>query len=219
MKRICSTIILLLSVLTVFAQRELVDGVVVDKTAQKIVDAIARKINTDNPLEISFSMSVMDGNKQVNHQEGTLLSDGAKFHLSTKDYEDFCDGNNLWHFVKANNEVELSLLDKENNVFNLTQMIKTYAKDYRPKLIREEKRGNTVMNIIDLIPKGKSSIAKIRIASNKSTDRLGEMTIYIREGNTYIYKINKYNVNRSVKASDFMFPKEKYPSAEIIDLR
>lgn len=219
MKRICSTLVLLLSALTVFAQRELVDGVVVDKTAQKIVDAIARKINADNPLKISFSMSVMDGNRQVNHQEGTLLSDGAKFHLSTKDYEDFCDGNNLWHFVKANNEVELSLLDKENNVFNLAQMIKTYAKDYRPKLIREEKRGNTVMNIIDLIPKGKSSIAKIRIASNKSTDRLGEMTIYIREGNTYIYKINKYNVNRSVKASDFMFPKEKYPSAEIIDLR
>ncbi|HIW87519.1 MAG TPA: hypothetical protein IAC47_04505, partial [Candidatus Onthomorpha intestinigallinarum] len=81
MKRICSTIILLLSALTVFAQRELVDGVVVDKTAQKIVDAIARKINTDNPLEISFSMSVMDGNKQVNHQEGILLSDGAKFHF------------------------------------------------------------------------------------------------------------------------------------------
>lgn len=219
MKRICSTLVLLLSALTVFAQRELVDGVVVDKTAQKIVDAIARKINADNPLKISFSMSVMDGNRQVNHQEGTLLSDGAKFHLSTKDYEDFCDGNNLWHFVKVNNEVELSLLDKENNVFNLAQMIKTYAKDYRPKLIREEKRGNTVMNIIDLIPKGKSSIAKIRIASNKSTDRLGEMTIYIREGNTYIYKISRYNIHQNTRPADFVFPKEKYPSAEIIDLR
>ena len=102
---------------------------------------------------------------------------------------------------------------------NITGLIERYAKDYRPKLIREENRGNSIVNIIDLIPKGKSGIAKIRIASDKKTNRLKEMTISIREGNTYTYKFNKYETKVKVRDNDFVFPKSKYPKAEIIDLR
>ena len=45
------------------------------------------------------------------------------------------------------------------------------------------------------------------------------MTISIREGNTYTYKFNKYETKVKVRDNDFVFPKSKYPKAEIIDLR
>ncbi len=219
MRKLIACLILSVVSLGGFAQRVIENGVVVDKTAQAIVDKIAKKIETESPLRIAFTMTTQNKGKQIDSQSGTFLSNGAKFHLSYGEAEDWCDGKNLWHFVKENNEVELNTLEEGNNIFNLTLMIKSYSKDYRPKLIREEKRGNATVNIIDLVPKGKSAVSKIRIVANASTFRLSEMTISVRAGNTYIYKFGKYETNVKVQPSDFVFPKSKYPSAEIIDLR
>ncbi len=219
MKRLIAVFILVIASFGGFAQRVMENGVVVDKTAQAIVDKIAKNIETESPLRIAFTMTTQNKGKQIDSQSGIFLSDGAKSFISYGDFEDYSDGNNRWHFVKNNNEVELTSMKEENNIFNLTQMIKSYSKDYRPKLIREEKRGNITVNILDLVPKGKSSISKIRVIANKATNRISEMTISIREGNTYIYKFGKYETKVKTQPSDFVFPKNKYPTAEIIDLR
>lgn len=202
-----------------FPQRVKENGVVVDKTAQKIVEKIIAEIKADSPFRVEFTMTVKNKSKETGSLSGTLLSNGTKFSLISSEYEDYSDGKNVWHFVKGNNEVELTLASEENNALNIVGLIERYAKDYRPKLIREEKKGSGIVNIIDLVPKGKSGIAKIRIASDKSTNRLKELTINVREGNTYSYKFNKYETKIKTKDSDFVFPKSKYPKAEIIDLR
>ena len=200
-------------------QRVKENGVVVDKTAQRIVEKIIAEIKADSPFRVSFTMTTRNNGKETTSLSGTLLSNGSKFTLISSEYEDYCDGRNVWHFVKSNNEVELSTVDDENNALNIAGLMERYAKDYRPKLIREENRGNGILNIIDLVPKGKSAIAKIRIASDQKTNRLKEMTINIREGNTYTYKFHKYETKVKLGDNDFVFPKSKYPKAEIIDLR
>lgn len=202
-----------------FSQRVKENGVVIDKTAQRIVEKIIAEIKADSPFKVSFSMTTKNQGKETASLSGTLVSNGNKFALISSEYEDYSDGKNVWHFVKSNNEVELTGVNDENNALNITGLIERYAKDYRPKLIREENRGNSIVNIIDLVPKGKSGIAKIRIVSDKKTNRLKEMTISIREGNTYTYKFNKYETKVKVRDNDFVFPKSKYPKAEIIDLR
>lgn len=212
---------LLCSMLTIgcMAQRSIENGLVIDKTAQKIIDKIAQNIQHESPLRLEFVLTTKNQGKQTAVQKGTFVSHGAKFKLLSEDYEDYSDGNNLWHFVKNNQEVELTSVDADNNVLNITQMIRSYANDYRPKLIREEQRGNAVFNVIDLLPKGKSAISKIRVVANKKTNRISEMTINIREGNTYQYKINKYETKVKISDGDFVFPQSKYPKVEIIDLR
>ncbi len=219
MKKTFALLLVVLTSISLFAQRTKQNGVVIDQTAQKIVEAISKTITAESPLKMDFTMTVTQKGKQSDCQKGTFVSHGSKFKLISTDYEDYSDGTNLWHFVKKNNEVELSALDSENNVLNIAQMIKSYAKDYRPKLIREENRSGVIYNVIDLVPKGKSSITKIRIVAGKKNNRISEMTINIREGNTYKYNISRYEAKTKVQPSDFTFPKSKYPSAEIIDLR
>jgi outer membrane lipoprotein-sorting protein len=219
MRRTLLAMLLLVSATLAFGQKTKVNGVVIDQTAQRIVDAISANIEKESPLRMDFVMTTKNKGKQIDSQKGTFLSHGAKFRLLSTDYEDYSDGKNLWHFVKANQEVELTSLDSESNVFNIINMIKSYSKDYRPKLIREENRGNAVFNVIDLVPKGKSAIAKIRIVANKNSNRISEMSIQIREGNTYIYTISKYETKVKTQDNDFVFPSNKYPNIEIIDLR
>lgn len=198
-----------------FAQKEIVNGVVIDKQAQKIVEAVSKKIKTDSPILISYTMAIKAGNKTLETQKGTLLSNGAKFQLKAQGFEDYCDGANYWHYVKETSEVELSVIDQTNNIFNFPNMIKTYSKDFRPKLIREEETNY----VIDLIPNKSTNVSKIRIVSNKTTNRLKEMTIHVRGGNTYQITFSSYKPNQATKTNDFSFPTQTYPNAEIIDLR
>jgi outer membrane lipoprotein-sorting protein len=198
-----------------FAQREIVNGVVVDKQAQNIIESVSKKISTDSPLLINYTMTIKTKDKKSETLKGSLLSNGEKFQLKTPIFEDYCDGTNLWHFVKETSEVELSVIEQTNNLFNFPNLIKTYSKDFRPKLIREEETNY----VIDLLPKKSTNISKIRIISNKTTNRIKEMTLYVREGNTYIINFTSYKVNHPTQAKDFTFPQEIYPQAEIIDLR
>lgn len=198
-----------------FAQREIVNGVVVDKQAQSIIESVSKKISTDSPLLINYTMTIKTKDKKNETLKGSLLSNGEKFRLKTPVFEDYCDGTNLWHYVKETSEVELSVMEQSNNLFNFPNLIKTYSKDFRPKLIREEES----TYVIDLLPKKSTNVSKIRIVSNKTTNRIKEMTIYVREGNTYIINFSSYKVNQSTQAKDFTFPQDTYPQAEIIDLR
>lgn len=198
-----------------FAQREIVNGVVVDKQAENIIKNVSNKVTTDSPILIAYTMTIKAGNKTIETQKGTLLSNGAKFQLKAQGFEDYCDGTNYWHYVKETSEVELSVIDQTNNIFNFPNMIKTYSKDFRPKLIREEETNY----VIDLIPKKSTNISKIRIVSNKTNNRIKEMTLYVREGNIYIINFSSYKVNQQVQAKDFTFPTQIYPQVEIIDLR
>lgn len=198
-----------------FAQREIVNGVVVDKQAQNIIESVSKKISIDSPLLINYTMTIKTKNNKSETIKGSLLSNGNKFNLKTPTFEDYCDGENLWHFVKETSEVELSVIEQSNNIFNFPNLIKTYSKDFRPKLIREEETNY----VIDLIPKKSTNISKIRVISNKTTNRIKEMTIFVREGNTYIITFSSYKVNHSTQTKDFTFPQDLYPQAEIIDLR
>lgn len=199
----------------IFAQREIVDGVVIDKQAQSIVNAVSKKVTADSPMLISYTMTVKSGEKTIETQKGNLLSNGDKFRLIAQGFEDYCDGTNYWHYVKETSEVELSVIDQTNNIFNFPNMIKTYTKDFRPKLIREEETNY----VIDLIPNKSTNVSKIRIISNKTTNRLKEMTIHVRGGNTYQITFSSYKPNQATKTNDFTFPVQTYPQVEIIDLR
>lgn len=198
-----------------FAQREIVNGVVIDKQAQSIIDKVSKKITTDTPLLINYTMTIQTKDKKSETQKGSLLSNGSKFRLKTPAFEDYCDGTNIWHYVKETSEVELSVIDPTNNIFNFPNLIKTYSKDFRPKLIREEETNY----VIDLIPKKSTNVSKIRIVSNKTNNRIKEMTIYVREGNTYIITFISYKPNQTSQSKDYVFPQATYPQAEIIDLR
>jgi outer membrane lipoprotein-sorting protein len=215
MKKSLVFLVCIFFVIFSFAQKEIVNGVVVDKQAQKIVDAVSKKVKADSPMIISYTMTIKSGNKILETQKGTLLSNGEKFQLKAQGFEDYCDGANYWHYVKETSEVELSVIDQTNNIFNFPNMIKTYSKDFRPKLIREE----DVNYVIDLVPKKSTNVSKIRIVSNKSTNRIKEMIIYVRGGNTYVINFTSYKANQQVKTTDFSFPTQAYPNAEIIDLR
>ncbi|MDR1847690.1 MAG: outer membrane lipoprotein carrier protein LolA [Bacteroidales bacterium] len=212
-----------LSILTIslpaFSQREIKNGVVIDHTAEKIVKNIVGKLKSESPMSFDFTFKVIDDGKTIQEEKGSFLSNGDKFKVQTDNFEDYSDGTNIWHFFKAENEVEVSNVDDGGSMFNFPNLISTYIKDFRPKLIRQQQQGNLTYNILDLNPTKKSNIMKARITAEKNTNRISEIILYTADNRTYTYTLANYKVKLKPSAADFVFPKEKFPQAQIIDLR
>lgn len=211
--------ILVLSAFCLIAQTEKKNGVVIDHGAQKIIDALTKKLQNDIPLSFEVTYNISENNTTIEKGKGSFLSSGSKYRILSDNFDDYCNGSTLWHYDKKNNEVEISDIEDGNSMFNFVRIINIYAKSYRPKLIRKDYLNKTQVNIIDLTPNKRSAITKVRlwIATNNNT--LMQMQVNINDGTKNTYTFSNYKSKVSTQQSDFVFPKSKYPQTKEIDLR
>lgn len=210
---------LMLSAFCLFAQTEKKNGVVIDHGAQKIIDALTKKLQNDIPLSFEVTYNISENNTIIEKGKGSFLSSGSKYRVISDNFDDYCNGSTLWHYDKKNNEVEISDTEDGNSMFNFVRIINIYAKSYRPKLISKDYLNKTQVNIIDLTPNKRSAITKVRlwIATNDNT--LMQMQVNINDGTKNTYTFSNYKSKVSTQQSDFVFPKSKHPQAKEIDLR
>ena len=213
MKKTFLFIALISFVSITFGQREIKNGIVIDKQAEKIITNAGSKLKTESPISLTFSFNNKNKKKT---EKGNLTISGNKYIVSYSDNKVFCDGKTVWVYQKGTNEVNINNVESsENEILNISKFISEANIKFRPKLIREE-NGNY---IIDLSPKTKSEFSKVRLKINKQTNRIISMEVNYKGGNVYSYTISNYKTKIKIKDSSFTFSKKDYPTASIIDLR
>lgn len=218
MKRIAVILLGLIVSLGASGQTEIKNGVVIDKGAQKIVDNVIAQMKKDTPLSFSFTFNIQDeGGKQQG--KGTFVSNNAQYSIVTDQFSQFSNGTTTWNYIKKTNEVEIMDVEDGNTMFNFVKIINNSVKNFRPKLIRQEKYNNINCNIVDLTPMKGGSISKIRIYSSVSNNRLQKIEMHTYNGGKYIYTFSNYKPNVAVSSKDFTFDKTKYPKVKTVDLR
>lgn len=212
MKKLFLLIILItISGLSAFSQREVKDGLVIDKQAQKLITDVASKLKTESPISFNFTQKSKQGT-----ETGTIKLSGNKYTATFLGNIIYCDGKSISIYQKEINEVTInSIEDAGNEILNISKFISEANTKFRPKLIREEK-GNY---IIDLTPKTKSEYTKIRLIVNKQTTRISSMEINYKGGSSYSYTISNYKTKVKSKDSDYSFNNKEYPSVNVVDLR
>ncbi|MBR1775381.1 MAG: outer membrane lipoprotein carrier protein LolA [Bacteroidales bacterium] len=218
MKRIAVILLGLIISLGAFAQTEIKNGVVIDKGAQKIVDNVIAQMKKDTPFSFSFTFNIQDedGKQQG---KGTFVSNNAQYSIVTDQFSQFSNGSTTWNYIKKTNEVEIMDVEDGNTMFNFVKIINNSVKNFRPKLIRQEKFNNVNCNIVDLTPMKNGNISKIRIYSSTANNRLQKIELHTYSDNKYIYTFSNYKPNVTTTAKDFTFDKTKYPKVKIVDLR
>lgn len=197
--------------LSAFSQREVKDGLVIDKQAQKLITDVSTKLKTESPISFNFSQK-----SKQSTETGTIKLSGNKYTASFLGNTIYCDGKSISIYRKEINEVTInSIEDAGNEILNISKFISEANTKFRPKLIREEK-GNY---IIDLTPKTKSEYTKIRLIVNKQTTRISSMEINYKGGSSYSYTISNYKTKVKSKDSDYSFNNKEYPSVNVVDLR
>jgi len=213
MKKTFLFIALISFVSITFGQREIKNGIVIDKQAEKIITNAGSKLKTESPISLTFSFNNKNKKKT---EKGNLTISGNKYIVSYSDNKVFCDGKTVWVYQKGTNEVNINNVESsENEILNISKFISEANIKFRPKLIREE-NGNY---IIDLSPKTKSEFSKVRLKINKQTNQIISMEVNYKGGNVYSYTISNYKTKIKIKDSSFTFSKKDYPTASIVDLR
>lgn len=152
-------------------------------------------------------------------EHGLLLMKGEKFYLNCAGIQTWFDGKTQWSYVEANEEVSITTPTQEELQFvNPYMMIKSYHKGYNCQLVGNKTLDGKQGTEILLTPQKKQDISSITLFISSQYIPL---YIKIEQKNqpAIEFKVTTCQYSQRINDEIFIFDKNKYPDAEIIDLR
>ncbi|HEX5001055.1 MAG TPA: outer membrane lipoprotein carrier protein LolA [Bacteroidia bacterium] len=192
-----------------------------DPKAQQILKSTSAKYKSLKSMSATFKVTSLDqktNKKDV--QNGSLILKGEKYKLALKGQEVISDGKTSWTYLKESNEVQINDVNSKSDAINPTNIFTIYEKGFSTKYMGDKKVDNVMVHQIELVPDDqKKSFFKIQINIHKSEKIVTLAKIFDKNGNIYIYSIEKFKINIDVDDALFTFDPVKFPGVEVVDLR
>jgi outer membrane lipoprotein carrier protein len=193
-----------------------------DPDAKTILDNVSAKFKTYKTVTANFTLTVLNGaGKAQGTKTGVVNMKGSKYRVTISGQEIYSDGSNIWTYDKSANEVQLTKFDASTNAITPQKMFTNfYDKDFLYKLNSETKQGGKTIQQVELTPVDKTkAFFKVLVDIDKNSKNIISTTVYEKNGNRYIYKVNSLKTNTDLPESLFVFDAKKYPNVEVVDLR
>ncbi|MFV0378464.1 MAG: LolA family protein [Mangrovibacterium sp.] len=216
MRKLLSLASIVLMVLTATAQQ--------DQKAKSILENVTRTTQSYSTIQATFDY-VMDNKEAGVHEQykGDVVMKGNKYKLKLAELgmEVFCNGKEVWTYMKDANEVNITSMDGESGeMMNPSKLFTIYETGFNYKFVEEKVIDGKASYVIDLFPQTKDiDYSKIRIQIDKDKSVIRKADMVGREGNSFIIKITDFKTNVPVADTLFGFDKTKFPGVEVIDLR
>ncbi|MBC7448017.1 MAG: outer membrane lipoprotein carrier protein LolA [Hymenobacteraceae bacterium] len=192
-----------------------------DPKAGKILDEMSAKYKSLKAFKASFQQTLENPlNKIKETMEGDITVSGSKFRLQTKGQEVVNDGKTMWTFMKAENEVNISDYDPDEEEISPTQIFTLYQKGYKYTYVEQMTENGIAYDVVELAPEDRSnSLIKVRLQVSKKDRSVKSWKMFKKNGNRYSFVIKNFMPNPPVTVSTFAFDKAKHKGVKVIDLR
>lgn len=189
-----------------------------DPKAKAVLDKLSAKNKTYTSIKASFEYILDNAADDIHEsQTGSLLVSGDKYKLKIAGQEIINNGKTVWTYIADADEVQISNVseDEEEGLVNPAQIFTIYEKGFKYKFSGEE--GNT--QTINLYPENanEKNYHTIQLLVDKTKTQITSIVIKSKDGNTYTYKLTKFEPNVATTDSDFNFDTSKV--GDVIDLR
>jgi outer membrane lipoprotein-sorting protein len=146
---------------------------------------------------------------------------GTRYKLSFGGQEIFCNGNTVWNYDKAANEVTINTLDASSGMITPQKLFSNfYDKDFFYLLNGEKKVGARLVQEIQLTPVDKSkNFHTVYLLIDKNAKTMYSTKVMENAGNRYSYTVTTLKSNLPAADALFVFDKAKFPGVAIEDLR
>ncbi len=178
---------------------------------------------SDAPVAFNFTFTYenrQNGTKE--EHPGSALCDGERFRILMKDVEVYCDGETKWVYNKQADELMLFPAAEAHDITdNPLQYIRQHADDfkYKSKVQRTTEQAKPALHL-DLHPRDKKAVyISVGLTVAEATYYPLQIQYTLKDGQRYTITITDFAAASGIKASTFVFPKQKYPDAALIDLR
>lgn len=183
------------------------------ETADGVLKRAAAGINTSGGLTASFTMTY--GQQKMT---GTLKSSGKKFALQTSSTSTWYDGKNMWTYNPKNNETTLMTpTPQEVAEANPLSLVNSYTASFTAAFAKSHTPGSKT---IVLTPKSKQSGYKsVHVTIPDGSSFPTKLVVIPSSGQKVTVSISQVKSGQKLPETTFVYPKSKYPKAEIVDLR
>lgn len=197
-----------------FAQKQ-------DKKSKIILEELAKKTNSYKNIKIDFIYKMENKSANIDEsKEGTLFIKGNMYKLDMGAQQIFCNGKTLWTYLVDDEEVMINSIEEGEDSFSPKDLLASYTENYNSNFIKERKKNNTVIQVVDLKPIVEKSFTKVKLLIDKNKNQLISSTIFDKNGSKYIYQIKTFQTNiDSIKDADFVFDVLKFLDVEVNDMR
>lgn len=187
--------------------------------AMKVLDETASRIRKSGGVKVTFSATNFSGLDEQGSTNGTMLLQDKKYQLQTTGSTTWYDGETQWCYVSENEEVNVSNpTQKEMQAVNPYAFLDVYKQGYATSVKESSLRGSATYEVHLTAQKEEMDAQEIYIDIRKSD--YVPLCIRVRQGKDWSrLALLSFQGGQKFGKDTFTFPKEKYPDAEIIDLR
>lgn len=213
-KIILSSLAVLFTSVSLFAQG--------DAQAKAILDKASAKIKTLKSLKANFSITITGAkNAKPQTKKGTVNMKGSKYYITLSGQEIFCDNKTIWTYMKESNEVQINSFDPNENTFTPSKLFTNfYDKEYAYKYAGTQVLNGKKVDVILLTPLNKAKqYTKIELMIDQAQQVVAGGKMYEKNGNVYAYSVTGYTPNPTLADNIFVYDAKKHPGVEVIDLR
>lgn len=190
-----------------------------DAAALEILDAMSAKYKSMPAFEANFSYNIENPEEGIDEGfQGIITVKDSKYKLNMGGQEIINDGENVWTFLKDDNEVTIAEYDEEESEITLSNIFSIYKSGY--KYLWLEERNNGTVDVVDLVPEDlEKTFFKIRMEITRKDKDLLSFKVFDKSGNRYLYKINEFKSDSNITDQDFVFDIAAHEGVEVIDFR
>ena len=199
---------------------QLLNAQVIDKKSIAILDDVSNKTKTYKTIKIEFTYKLENKSDNTNEsKDGMVLIKGDKYNLDISGQNVICDNKTIWTYIKEADEIHINNVNPEEEGISFNKLLTNYNKDFRSKLIKQDKLNNEDVYIIDLMPIKGKNYHRVRLTISVQKKQILNATIYDKNGSTYSYIVKKFTTDLNLKDDLFTFKTSDHPKAEVIDMR
>jgi len=195
-----------------------------DLKARQLLEQTSKKMQSFQSISAAFTFT-MENSKMNIHEKnsGTLLLKGAKYQMKLPDMgmQVFCDGLNVWNYMKEANQVTVSKAGEEGQgVIDPTTIFNVYQAGFTQKFMEEKTVSGKVIAFIELVPQDKTKdFNKLMVGIEKDKLLVNSLVTYGKDGNLYGIYVNDFKTNLPISDAEFVFNKAKFGNVEVVDFR
>ena len=190
-----------------------------DPAAKSILDKVSAKFKTLKTVQANYTLNVTNrAGKSAGKKNGQIFLKNTKYHITEKSLEITSDGNKMWRYEPAANEVTVSDVDNSNQGITPQRLFTNfYDKDFIYKLNGTKTVNGKKLSEIELTPTDKrKNFFKVYVYVDQVQQMIVSSKIYENSGNVYEYSISNLKTNVPLDDAMFDFNKAKHPGVDEI---
>ena len=186
--------------------------------AAALLDKVSATIKADAALQMDYTYTIYDEDDAVLYKDkGTMKLCDSKYMLDMENMKVWCDGKTQWSYMKDIDEVYITAADSEE------------AQNLSPLYIMEMYRDNSSLAMTELSDGAvlvtmamldvDADINRLELFVNAGTSRLTGMFVYMPGQGCVEVQLDNYVPRCKFADKTYVCPVDRFPTAEIVDMR